>query len=124
MSSLFLHFPGCSLFSVDDFIAWTHVVSAANYTDKGTYAVYRIIDDRFNTLDWYDVWMNDAYWDPKLGWSSFEGVYDPADGRFYFEPEYYDGYTEWNAYTDTDIIGATLRFYRRTYPEGSDGLSD
>ncbi|HAK46124.1 MAG TPA: hypothetical protein DCO79_09450 [Spirochaeta sp.] len=106
----------CSLFE-PDFIAWEHVVVASNYTDMGDYGVYKIVDERFNTKDWYDVWMDDEYWDPDLGWSSFEGLYDSDVGRMYFEPEYYEGYTEWNTFTDIDIIGATLRFYRRSYPE-------
>ncbi len=108
---------GCEFLGVedsDDFTAWTHTIVAGNYTAMSGYAVYRITDDRFNTDDWYDVWMDDSFWDSALGWSSFESVYE--SGRFYFEPEYYDGYIEWNAYSDTDIVGATLRFYRRKHP--------
>ncbi len=89
---------------------WTHVVTAGNYTADGAHGVYRIVDSRFNTRDWYDVWIDDSYWDPELGWSSFESTYD--SGTFYYEPEYYDGYAEWNTLSITDIIGATLRFYR------------
>ncbi len=115
MLGVILIFSSCTL--EEDFIAWTHDIVAENYTDMGTYAVYKIVDERFNTRDWYDVWIDDSIWDPALGWSSFEGVYD-FDGTkmFYFEPEYYEGYVEWNSFTDADIVGATLRFYRRTHP--------
>ncbi len=106
----------CEIFG-EKFTSWEHIIIASNYTDKGDYAVYRIVDDRFNTLDWYDLWMDDSFWDSSAGWSSFEGIYDTDDGRFYFEPEYYNGYVEWNAYSDMDIVGATIRFYRREYPE-------
>ncbi len=106
----------CEIFS-EKYTSWEHVIIASNYTDKGSYAVYKIVDERFNTKDWYDLWMDDSYWDKSFGWSSFEGVFDADTGMFYFEPEYYDGYIEWNTFSDTDLVGATIRFYRREYPE-------
>lgn len=104
---------GCETPVSEDFTAWTHTIVAENYTGASDPYVYTITDARFNTDDWYDIWMDDV--DP-LGWSSFEGIWDTAVSRFYYEPEYYNGYVEWNSYTNTAIIGQTLRFYRRKHP--------
>ena len=108
---LFLLF-GCATQQTPNYETWTHVIAAENYTEKGDYAVYKITDERFNTTDWFDVWMDDSIWDPSYGWSSFESVYDDTLEKFLYEPEYYEGYTEWYTYPNDPIVGATLRFYR------------
>ena len=104
------------LLSDCDFVeveSWTHVVVADNYTNAEGYSVYRIDDSRFNENDWYDIWMDNSYWDPASGWSSFDSVYDFTVPRMYFQPLYSNGYVEWNSFTSTDIVGATLRFYHQ-----------
>jgi len=103
------------ILSGSDFVkveSWTHVVVAENYTDADGYSVYRIDDSRFNENDWYDLWMDNSYWG-KSGWCSFDSVFDSGAGRMYFQPLYNDGYVEWDSFTSTDILGATLRFYRQ-----------
>ena len=64
---------GCEILEVE---SWTHVVVAENYTDAGGYSVYRIDDNRFNQNDWYDIWMDNSYWDPAFGWGPFDSVFD------------------------------------------------
>ena len=115
--------PGCELLGLteeENIESWTHVIVAENYTDFGTYGVYRIEDSRFNENDWYEMWMDNSYWDPASGWGSFDSVYDSVAMRMYFQPLYNDGYVEWNTYTATDLLAdgthpeaATLRFYRQ-----------
>ena len=112
LSIVLILFFSCEYQTSPEFETWTHVIAAENYTDKGGYWVYRITDERFNTTDWFDVWMDDSIHDPAYGWSSFESVYDDTLEKFLYEPEYYEGYTEWFTYPDDPIVGATLRFYR------------
>lgn len=104
---------GCENPGAGDFTAWTHTVVVGNYTGSSAPYTYRITDARFNTDDWYDIWIDDP--DP-LGWSSFEGIFDWDELRFYYEPVYYDGYMEWYALSDTHNLGQTLRIYQRKHP--------
>ena len=97
---------------------WNHTVDAAEYTAMKTeggseYLVYRYDDERFNTEEWFDTWIED--WAGKTGgWSKFMPVFDPQRGMFMYDVVYNDGYVTWFAYpADLDlIVGNSLRFYR------------
>lgn len=56
-------FSGCDP-SGSNVESWTHTVKAENYTDAGGYSVYRVTEERFNQNDWFDIWMENSFWDP------------------------------------------------------------
>jgi len=91
--------------------SWTHVIDEGNYREGEGSVLYRYEDRRFNTEDWYDVWMDDSHWGIEGGWSRFVDVYDSEKGMFMYGVEFYDGYIEFPAY-GKELTGATLRFYR------------
>ncbi len=91
--------------------SWTHVIDEGNYREGDGVMYYRYEDPRFNTRDWYDVWMDDSHWGTEGGWSRFVDAYDPEKGMFMYGVEFYDGYIEFPAY-GKELAGATLRFYR------------
>ena len=106
---LILMLFGCRLLSPIEYEQWEHTIIASNYSVEGNLYRYKYEDDRFNTTDWFDVFMDNSYWDDNYSWGPFDSVFD--SGVFYYQPEYYDGYVEWYSYGE-DIVGATLRFYR------------
>ena len=105
-------FFSCELLQIPRYETWEHEIVAANYSTEGALYKYTYEDERFNESDWFDVYMDDSYWDSSYGWSHFDSVYD--SGVFYFQPVYYEGYVEWYAYGE-DIVGATLRFSKLSY---------
>ena len=62
--------------------SWTHVIDGDNYREEDGFMMYRYEDPRFNTRDWYDVWMDDSHWGTEGGWSRFVDAYDPEKGMF------------------------------------------
>ena len=97
--------------------SWTHVVEASEYTratttDGKEYLVYTHYDERFNTQDWFDTWIED--WAQKSGgWSEFEPTFDSNLRMFLYDVTYNDGYATWYAYTaDLNlIVGVKLKFF-------------
>lgn len=97
--------------------SWTHVVEASEYTRAQTpsgkeYLVYKYYDERFNTTDWFDTWIED--WAHKTsGWSEFEPTMDNNFNIFFYDATYNDGYVTWKAYTaDLKlIVGVKLKFF-------------
>jgi hypothetical protein len=98
--------------------SWTHVVEASEYTraetpDGKEYLVYTYHDERFNTEDWFDTWIED--WAQKSGgWSEFEPSMDNNLRLFLYDVTYNDGYVTWNAYPlDLQlIVGVKLKFFQ------------
>ena len=98
-------------------LSWTHVVQASEYTraktaDGKEYLVYTYRDERFNTTDWFDTWIED--WAEKSGaWSDFAPVIDNNLNLFLYDVMYNDGYVTWKTYTtDLDlIVGVKLKFF-------------
>ena len=98
--------------------SWTHVVEASEYTQAETpegkeYLVYTYYDERFNTTDWFDTWIED--WAEKTGsWSDFAPTMDDDLKLFLYDVMYSDGYVTWKAYTfDLQlIVGVKLKFFR------------
>lgn len=105
-------------FAESQVISWTHVVQASEYTPAKTrggqdYLVYTYHDERFNTTDWYDTWIED-WMGQSGGWSEFAPTMDKNLKLFLYDVVYNDGYVTWKAYTfDLDVIvGKTLKFYQ------------
>ncbi len=99
-------------------ITWTHVVGASEYKQAKTmdgkeYLVYTYYDERFNTTDWYDTWIED-WMGQSGGWSDFAPTMDENLQLFLYDVVYNDGYVTWKAYpVDLDIIvGKKLKFYQ------------
>ncbi|MBA7548579.1 hypothetical protein ES705_41040 [subsurface metagenome] len=99
-------------------VSWTHVVQSSEYTTAKTgdgqdYLVYTYHDERFNTNDWYDTWIED-WMEQSGGWSEFAPTMDKNLKLFLYDVVYNDGYVTWKAYTfDLDlIVGKTLKFYQ------------
>jgi hypothetical protein len=99
-------------------ITWIHVVGASEYKQAKTmdgkeYLVYTYYDERFNTTDWYDTWIED-WMGQSGGWSDFAPTMDENLQLFLYDVVYNDGYVTWKAYTvDLDIIvGKKLKFYQ------------
>ncbi|KKM22002.1 hypothetical protein LCGC14_1629740 [marine sediment metagenome] len=99
-------------------VSWTHVVQSSEYTTAKTrdgqdYLVYTYHDERFNTTDWYDTWIED-WMEQSGGWSEFAPTMDKNLKLFLYDVVYNDGYVTWKAYTfDLDVIvGKTLKFYQ------------
>jgi hypothetical protein len=98
-------------------VSWTHVVKASEYTraktaDGKDYLVYTYYDERFNTADWFDTWIED--WMDKSGaWSDFAPTLDNNLHLFLYDVNYNDGYVTWKAYpTDLDVlVGVKLKFF-------------
>ena len=98
--------------------SWTHVVQASEYkpakTEDGQeYLVYTYYDDRFNTKDWFDTWI-EVWWEESDGWSDFAPTMDMNLNMFLYDVVYYDGYVSWRAYTaDLDLlVGVRLKFFQ------------
>jgi hypothetical protein len=86
-------------------VTWTHVIQASEYTPATTqdgqdYLVYTHYDERFNTNDWYDTWLEDWMWRTE-GWSEFEPVLDVDLQMLMYQPAYNKGFVTWKAYTLT-----------------------
>jgi hypothetical protein len=98
--------------------SWTHVVKASEYTPAKTpdgkdYLVYTYYDQRFNTTDWFDTWIED--WAGKAGgWSDFAPSMENDLNMFLYDVTYNDGYVTWKTYTaDLDlIVGVKLKFFK------------
>ena len=99
-------------------VSWTHVVKASEYTQAKTpdgkeYLVYTYYDQRFNTTDWFDTWIED--WGEKTGsWSDFAPVMDNNLMLFLYDVMYNDGYVTWKTYkADLQlIVGVKLKFFQ------------
>jgi hypothetical protein len=99
-------------------VSWTHVVEASEYRQAKTpdgkeYLVYKHYDDRFNTTDWFDTWIED--WVEKTGsWSDFAPTMDNNLNMFLYDVMYNDGYVTWKAYpADLKlIVGVKLKFFQ------------
>lgn len=99
-------------------VSWTHVVQASEYSrattaDGKEYLVYTYYDERFNTEDWFDTWVED--WAEKSGaWSDFSPTMDSNLNLFLYDVMYNDGYVTWKAYTvDLDLlVGVKLKFFQ------------
>ena len=99
-------------------VSWTHVIQASEYiraetADGKEYLVYTYYDERFNTTDWYDTWIED-WMGQSGGWSDFAPTMDENLQLFLYDVVYNDGYVTWKAYpVDLDIIvGKKLKFYQ------------
>ena len=99
-------------------VSWTHAVQASEYTPAKTadgkdYLVYTHYDERFNTIDWYDTWIEDWMW-KSGGWSDFAPANDENLKLFLYDVVYNDGYVTWKTYTgDLDfIVGRKLKFFQ------------
>jgi hypothetical protein len=99
-------------------VTWTHVVQASEYSPAKTndgqdYLVYTYYDERFNTNDWYDTWIED-WMGQSGGWSEFEPTMDENLKLFLYDVVYSDGYVTWKTYpADLQVIvGKTLKFYQ------------
>jgi hypothetical protein len=98
--------------------SWTHVVKASEYTrattpDGKEYLVYTYYDDRFNTTDWFDTWIED--WQEKTGsWSDFAPTMSSDLNLFMYDVMYNDGYVTWKTYTiDLKlVVGVKLKFFQ------------
>jgi hypothetical protein len=98
--------------------SWTHVVKASEYTQAKTqdgkdYLIYTYRDERFNTTDWFDTWIED--WVEKTGsWSDFAPTRGTNLNMFLYDVMYNDGYVTWKAYTvDLKlIVGVKLKFFQ------------
>ena len=96
---------------------WIHEFKAEEFTSATTangtpYLIYKYVDERFNTADWFDCWIED--WVNKSGgWSHSDPVIDLKEGLIYYQPMYYDGYMTMNAYpASLELnIGVKMRFY-------------
>jgi hypothetical protein len=99
-------------------VSWTHVVQASEYdraktADGKEYLVYTYYDERFNTEDWFDTWIED--WAEKSGaWSDFSPTMDSNLNLFLYDVMYNDGYVTWKTYTvDLDLlVGVKLKFFQ------------
>ena len=99
-------------------VSWTHVVQASEYSrattaDGKEYLVYTYYDERFNTEDWFDTWIED--WVENSGaWSDFAPTMDSNLNLFLYDVMYNDGYVTWKAYTvDLDLlVGVKLKFFQ------------
>ena len=99
-------------------VSWTHVVKASEYTraktpDGKDYLVYTYYDERFNTTDWFDTWIED--WVEKTGaWSHFAPVMNNDLNLFLYDVMYNDGYVIWKTYTvDLELlVGVKLKFFQ------------
>jgi hypothetical protein len=99
-------------------VSWTHVVEASEYTraetaDGKEYLVYTYYDERFNTTDWFDTWIED-WWEKKGAWSDFAPTMDSNLNMFLYDVVYNDGYVKWYAYTaDLNLlVGVKLKFFQ------------
>jgi hypothetical protein len=98
-------------------VSWTHVIQASEYSraetaDGKEYLVYTYYDERFNTTDWFDTWIED--WAEKSGaWSDFAPTLDSNLNLFLYDVMYNDGYVTWKAYTfDLNLlVGVKLKFF-------------
>ena len=105
--------------SVDSqIVSWTHVVQASEYSraqtqDGKEYLVYTYHDERFNTEDWFDTWVED-WMEKSDGWSDFAPTMDNNLNLFLYDVIYHDGYVSWKTYTiDLDLmVGVKLKFFR------------
>jgi|GEM_PF-3024449 len=91
--------------------SWEHVIAEENFVENGEIFTYRYADDRFNGNDWYDVWMDDSFWQPGAGYSRFVDVLDAETSVFMYAVSFHEGYIEFPSY-GKELAGATLRFYR------------
>ena len=99
-------------------VSWTLVVKAPEYAQAKTpdgkeYLVYTYYDERFNTTDWFDTWIED--WGEKTGsWSDFVPVMDNNLMLFLYDVMYNDGYVTWKTYkADLQlIVGVKLKFFQ------------
>ena len=99
-------------------VSWTHVVQASEYkraeTEDGKeYLIYTYYDERFNTDDWFDTWIED--WGEQSGaWSDFAPTMDNNLRLFLYDVMYNDGYVSWKTYTfDLDlIVGVKLKLFQ------------
>ncbi len=99
-------------------VSWTHAIKASEYSQAKTedgkeYLVYTYYDDRFNTKDWFDTWI-EVWWEESDGWSDFAPTMDTNLNMFLYDVVYYDGYVSWRAYTaDLDLlVGVRLKFFQ------------
>ena len=99
-------------------VSWTHVVKVSEYTPAKTpdgkdYLVYKYYDERFNTSDWFDTWIED--WVEKSGsWSDFAPVMDNNLKLLLYDVMYNDGYVTWKTHpADLKlIVGVKLKFFQ------------
>jgi hypothetical protein len=98
--------------------SWTHVVEASEYTRARTpegkeYLIYTYHDERFNTTDWFDTWIED-WMENSGGWSDFAPTMNDDLRLFMYDVTYHDGYVTWKALTlDLQVIvGVKLKFFR------------
>lgn len=99
-------------------VSWTHVVQASEYSQAKTedgkeFLVYTYHDERFNTKDWFDTWIED--WMEKSGaWSDFAPTLDNNLKLFLYDVMYNDGYVTWKTYTaDLHVmVGVKLKFFQ------------
>ena len=104
-------------FAESQAVSWTHVVEASEYTEAKTndgqdIFIYTYHDERFNTTDWYDTWIED-WMEQSGGWSKFAPVMDSNLKTFLYDVVYNDGYVTWKTYTfdPNVIVGKELKFY-------------
>jgi hypothetical protein len=97
--------------------SWVHEIQASEFTEMTTsdgarYLLYKYVDDRFNTTDWFECWGED-WANHSGGWTRWDPVYDPNLGMFMYQPMYYDGYVTMYAYpASAEInVGVKLRYY-------------
>jgi len=118
LAMLFTLFLGCATVPPTQQVeSWVHEFQAAEFTGATTadgtpYLVYKYADERFNTTDWFDWWIED--WVNKSGgWSHSDPIIDLNAGLIYYQPMYYDGYMTLNAYpASLEInVGVKIRFY-------------
>ena len=99
-------------------VSWTHVVKASEYTPAKTpdgkeYLVYKYYDERFNTIDWFDTWIED-WMEKTSSWSDFVPVMDNNLNMFLYDVMYNDAYVTWKTYpADLKlIVGVKLKFFQ------------
>jgi hypothetical protein len=97
--------------------SWEHEIQAAEFTEMTTsdgarYLLYKYVDDRFNTTDWFSVWWED-WWDHSGGWTRLDAVYEPNLGLVLYQPMYHDGYMTMYAFpASLDLnVGVKARIY-------------
>lgn len=98
--------------------SWIHAIDESNYiqaeTESGKeYLVFRYEDKRFNTTDWFDVWIIDWMHNTD-GWSRFIPVMDGDLGLFMSDAVYGDGYVTWLSWqVELDLlVGVPVKFFR------------